>query len=759
MHPKPLESGEVEEESGEESSTTLQAGDAEILLDAMSTTSSKLEEAPTANCSPLPNDIEGDRCVSSHTEVDKLIQAQQQEKKEKDSGPRMTKTFLKDHCKQNKLYMTPRLNDTLYLHFKGFSTIENLEEYTGLKCLWLECNGLLRIQNLQAQTDLRCLFLHQNLIHNLENLEPLSKLCTLNVCNNYIHTIENIACLPDLGTLQIAHNKLQTVGDVEHLSQCLSLSVLDMSHNLLDDPDILTVLERMPELRVLNLMGNEVIKKIPYYRKTMIIRLKQLTYLDDRPVFPKDRACAEAWGTAGPEGESRERESWQTRERRKIQDSLDAMATIRDQARERLRVRELQERGEYETTTTPELESPSEKNQSQNQSPGWEERIQAFVEDSLEAHEEFLQTEREQPEKEELGNEQPLKKQLDREQPEREDPERDQLERKHQEGDQLEREHQEGDQLEREDQEGDQLERKHQEGDQLEREHQEGDQLEREDQEGDQLERKHQEGDQLEREHQEGDQLEREDQEGDQLERKHQEGDQIEREHQEGDQLEREDQEGDQLEREDQEGEQAAEESLKEELLELNQSKREQLQRRQAKREKLEREQSVCGQPESQTAGVIVEHGPGPMVTELEETEDLETIHLEPRPPLRIDDLPDLEDMDVEDPDSTCIFFSQQVFRPKIEVISGDNNDVDPIMHQSGTVWTTETTPTSDPYSSSLFRVCDNTSNKSRTNHLVALDPEAGDAPELVISEPQGEPRQRQSPEASKPGCLIEELD
>lgn len=56
------------------------------------------------------------------------------------------------------------------------------------------------------------------------------------------------ACLPDLGTLQIAHNKLQTVGDVEHLSQCLSLSVLDMSHNLLDDPDILTVLERMPEL-------------------------------------------------------------------------------------------------------------------------------------------------------------------------------------------------------------------------------------------------------------------------------------------------------------------------------------------------------------------------------------------------------------------------------------------------------------------------------------------------------------------------------
>lgn len=69
----------------------------------------------------------------------------------------------------------------------------------------------------------------------------------------------------------MAHNFVEKLEDFEHLTELLELSVLDLSNNHIDDVLIVEVLARMPGLRVLNLMGNPVIRKVPAYRKTLIL--------------------------------------------------------------------------------------------------------------------------------------------------------------------------------------------------------------------------------------------------------------------------------------------------------------------------------------------------------------------------------------------------------------------------------------------------------------------------------------------------------
>lgn len=216
----------------------------------------------------------------------------------------MTKPFLKKLCKEHSLYTTPSINDKLYLHYKGFNSIANLEEYTGLKALWLEGNGLPRIEGLEEQKLLRSLYLHENLIEKIENLESQTDLDCLNLSKNYIKKIENLSHMTKLTTLNLAHNHISTREGVEHVLQVPSIQTIDLQHNKIEDPSVVDVFAALPDLRVLYLMGNPAVKSIPNYRKTVVSRCKELRYLDDRPVFEEERRRVNAWAAVLDSGGS-----------------------------------------------------------------------------------------------------------------------------------------------------------------------------------------------------------------------------------------------------------------------------------------------------------------------------------------------------------------------------------------------------------------------------------------------------------------------
>ncbi|KAJ1567348.1 Dynein assembly factor 1, axonemal, partial [Nowakowskiella sp. JEL0078] len=123
--------------------------------------------------------------------------------------------------------------------------------------------------------------------------------------------------------------------DIKSLLECPSISILDLSHNKLDDPTIVEILIQLPNLAVLNLMSNPVIQMIENYRRTLVSKIKTLTYLDDRPVFDNERLAVEAWVIGGIEGERAERTRQREEQKAEQDRNFEALRKIQEDARQR----------------------------------------------------------------------------------------------------------------------------------------------------------------------------------------------------------------------------------------------------------------------------------------------------------------------------------------------------------------------------------------------------------------------------------------
>mmetsp|Transcript_20782 Transcript_20782/g.31779 ORF Transcript_20782/g.31779 Transcript_20782/m.31779 type:complete len:519 (-) Transcript_20782:78-1634(-) len=247
---------------------------------------------------------------------------------------RMTKEVLRQTCRSQNGYETPELNDVLYLHYKGYEKIENLEEYVGLKGLWLEANGLKKIQGLEYQTELRCLYLQKNLFKKIEGLAQLKNLRVLDLSDNCLTSLENLRVIPCLETLNIKKNEIgPNVSSIYELVYLEHLSILDISCNKLMDENCLSVFQQMKNLASLTLNGNPFVRTISHFRKNAIIQLKNLSYLD-RPIFDDEREIALAWFKGGIQAERLCKEQISQRKKDKNKKELDQFRSWQQKCRE-----------------------------------------------------------------------------------------------------------------------------------------------------------------------------------------------------------------------------------------------------------------------------------------------------------------------------------------------------------------------------------------------------------------------------------------
>jgi dynein assembly factor 1 len=323
-------------------------------------------------------------------------------------GTEMTKQELRKIIDSDRrmYYRTVELNDKLYMHYKGWRELKNLDDWTGLKTIYAECNAFSEITGLQNCRQMRSLFLQENCIKRISGLENMPELWSLNLSSNFIERIEGLEGCHGLNTLIIAKNKIGFGGiaDLDKLADSNICSV-DLQDNRIDDPDVVPeVFMRMKNLRVLYLKGNPASKKIVNYRKSLTVYCKDLRYLDDRPVFEDDRRNAEAFNRGGIEEQRAETKRIREEKNAKHERNMQLFQEMIENSRLQKRERDAMRAEDQFTDETDPVES-FERRAKRLQDQWKEEHADELKDDAKEHAEKCLRAEREKESREGIEKE------------------------------------------------------------------------------------------------------------------------------------------------------------------------------------------------------------------------------------------------------------------------------------------------------------------------------------------------------------------
>ncbi|ESO92506.1 hypothetical protein LOTGIDRAFT_120476 [Lottia gigantea] len=210
----------------------------------------------------------------------------------------------------------------LYLEEKGIDDVNELGLCRNLVVLYLYDNQLIKVPALHQNNNLTHLYLQNNFIRKIEGLSTLTQLTKLYLGGNAITVLEGIENLRLLQELQVENQQLplgeKLLFDPRSLNSiCQCIQVLNISgnnidcirelenarklfhlmcsdNNISDLKELSHVLNRLTQLRRLDLIGNPICHKAKY-RDRIIVMSKQLQMLDGKEITDTSRQFLQNW--------------------------------------------------------------------------------------------------------------------------------------------------------------------------------------------------------------------------------------------------------------------------------------------------------------------------------------------------------------------------------------------------------------------------------------------------------------------------------